>query len=119
MGQGSDGRRNYWFKQWTCTNHHSLIEKRKDLTSVALFCKTLQPNAEAVFPSEQIIKDNVRSGSIMVTIPSLESALEILPNNAGIDLNTWVKPLPPFQKSAMFEQELKEKNENIFMYSVL
>ena len=32
----------------------SLIEKRKDLTSVALFCKTLQPNAEAVFPSEQI-----------------------------------------------------------------
>jgi len=89
------------------------------LTSVALFCKTLQPNAEAVFPSEQIIKDNVRSGSIMVTIPSLESALEILPNNAGIDLSTWVKPSPPFQKSAMFEQELKEKNENIFMYSVL
>merc|ERR1712004_106071 len=30
------------------------VEKRKDLTSVAHFCKTLQPNAEAVFPSEQI-----------------------------------------------------------------
>lgn len=67
----------------------------------------------------QLIKENVRSGSILVTSPSLENALEILPNKAGIKLKRWVKPLPPFQKSAMLGQELKEKSEEIFMYNVL
>jgi len=67
----------------------------------------------------QLIKENVKSGSILVTIPSLESALEILPNNAGIDLNTWVNPAKPFNKGCLSPKERQEKCEHVFMYFVL
>ena len=67
----------------------------------------------------QLVKANVKSGSIIVTVPSLENALEILPDNAGINLNTWVKPAQAFNKGCLTPKERQEIEEQIFMYFVL
>ena len=66
----------------------------------------------------KLIRQNVKSGSILVTVPSLESSLEVLPENAGIDLDTWVTPAAPFNKGCLSPEEREDTIERIFMYFV-
>ena len=66
----------------------------------------------------QIIRQNAKSGSLLVTIPSLDDALRILPQNAGIDLKTWVTPRPPFRPDRVSKNKLDESISSIFLYSV-
>ena len=66
----------------------------------------------------QMIRQNAKSGSLLVTIPSLDDALRILPQNAGIDLKTWVTPRPPFRPDRVSKNKLDESISSIFLYSV-
>ena len=66
----------------------------------------------------QIIRQNVRSGSLLVTIPSLDDALRILPQNAGIDLKSWATPRTPFRPDNVSKNLLDESVSSIFLYSV-
>ena len=67
----------------------------------------------------QLLRQNIKKGSLIVTIPSIEEALEKLPNNAGIDINQWVKPSPPFRPSRLPSEDVSEKCEAIKLYSVI
>ena len=66
----------------------------------------------------QSIRKNVKPGSLIVTIPSLHEALRILPNNANIDLESWVQACAPFRPERISKNLLNEKLESIFLYSV-
>ena len=66
----------------------------------------------------QIVHQNVKPGSLLVTIPSLQEALRILPNNANIDLASWVQPCVPFRPNRIAKDLLNDKLESIFLYSV-
>ena len=67
----------------------------------------------------QFIRQNTQSGTLMVTIPSIEESLRKLPNSAGIDLYQWVKPSPPFRPTRLPSHEIEEKSELIKLYQVL
>jgi len=67
----------------------------------------------------QLLRQNIKKGSLIVTVPSIEEALEKLPNNAGIDINQWVKPSPPFRPSRLPSEDVSEKCEAIKLYSVI
>ena len=66
----------------------------------------------------QLIRQNVKPGSLIVTIPSLQEALRILPNHANIDLGSWVQACPPFRPERISKNLLNDKLESIFLYSV-
>ena len=66
----------------------------------------------------QIIFKNVKSGSLLVTIPSLEEALGKLPKNAEIDLRKWVRPMLPYRSNKLPRSEIEEKCETIKLYQV-
>jgi len=66
----------------------------------------------------QLLHQNIKKGALIVTIPSIEEALEKLPNNAGIDVAKWVKPSPPFRPSRMSSTEIGDKIDSIKLYCV-
>ena len=67
----------------------------------------------------QIIRQHVQKGALMVTIPSLEEALEKLPKNGGINLHQWVRKSPPFRPSRLPSSEMEDKLESIHLYQVI
>ena len=66
----------------------------------------------------QIVRQNVKPGALIVTIPSLQEALRILPDNANIDLDSWVQACPLFRSERISKDLLNDKVESIFLYSV-
>lgn len=67
----------------------------------------------------QLLHQNIKRGSLIVSIPSIEEALEKLPNNAGIDVHQWIKPSPPFRPSRLPSTEISEKCDSIKLYCVI
>ena len=67
----------------------------------------------------QLLRQNIKKGSLMVTVPSIEEALEKLPNNAGIDVKQWVQQSPPFRPSNVSSDVIDEKCDTIKLYSVI
>ena len=70
----------------------------------------------------QAIFKNVKSGTLLVTNPSLEETLEKLPKNDlnidGKDLRNWIKPSLPFRSHRLPRSEIEEKCETIKLYQV-
>ena len=67
----------------------------------------------------QILRQNIKKGALMVTVPSIEEALQKLPNNAGIDIKQWVQASPPFRPSNLSSEIINEKCDTIKLYSVI
>ena len=62
------------------------------------------------------LKQTVKSGTLIVTVPSLEESLTRLPNCAGISIHEWVTPLPVSFPSKVSASVVEEKCENIKLY---
>lgn len=67
----------------------------------------------------QLLRQNIKKGALMVTVPSIEEALQKLPNNAGIDVKQWVQQSPPFRPSNVSSDVIDEKCDTIKLYSVI
>jgi hypothetical protein len=67
----------------------------------------------------QMLRQHVKSGSLMLTIPSIPESLNRLPNGADINLAQWVTELSPFHPEGQSKTILLEKCENIKLYKVI
>jgi len=67
----------------------------------------------------KLLRSTISSGSMLVTIPSLESSLK--PLNTGIDLDDWVKPLPMCGTRGQRSQDETDQVETseVCLYQVL
>jgi len=63
----------------------------------------------------QFLRSHLSPGSLLVTIPSLETSLQSL--NTGIDLTTWVRPLSEYKPTG--DQDDQVEMSEIKLYQVL
>jgi len=65
----------------------------------------------------KFLRSTLSPGSMLVTIPSLESSLK--PLNTGIDLDTWVEPLPKSGTRGSQEENDEVETSEVCLYRVL
>ena len=66
----------------------------------------------------QCIRKNVKRGALLVTIPSLEKSLRILPNFGNINMSSWVQECQPFRPNRVSKSLLSDKKDEIYLYTV-